>query len=64
MIKILKRIAFYGGISLTFLGLVLILIINESNHSPEWLVNLMLTIVFVSGISILIVIIRGKVNDH
>ncbi|MFY0601353.1 MAG: hypothetical protein JXR03_16890 [Cyclobacteriaceae bacterium] len=58
MIKILKQIAFFGGIIITFLGLVLIMIVNETGHSPVWLVNIMTSIIFVSGISILIVITK------
>lgn len=63
MNRILKQIAFYGGLLITFLGLVLILIVNETKHSPEWLITLMMSILFTSGIAILIVIINKGVND-
>ncbi|WP_258104150.1 hypothetical protein [Marinoscillum sp. MHG1-6] len=58
MMHALQQVGFIGGIITALLGLILILIVNDTGHVPEVLVNTMLGIVFVSGTSVFLSIVK------
>lgn len=60
MNKILYYMSFFGGILITFLGLILLLSKNEPNLDPHFLTTATLVLVFVVGFSLILYIVRNK----
>ncbi|MFT6865466.1 MAG: formate/nitrite transporter FocA (FNT family) [Cyclobacteriaceae bacterium] len=60
---LLKQIAYFGGILLAILGLVLMLIVNETGESSVLLVKIMTSIIFISGLSLLVVMLKGGLKN-
>lgn len=58
MVQFLKQLSYYGGVLLASMGLVLIVIQNETGHSPAWMVGLLTGVIWVCGLSIIIVVFK------
>ncbi|MFT5641259.1 MAG: hypothetical protein ACI9A7_001363 [Cyclobacteriaceae bacterium] len=65
MVKFLQNFCFYGGLLVAVLGVIVILISNDSDgHDPVLLKQVMIFMIFVLGISIFtMLIIRSKAEE-
>lgn len=63
MITFLRRIVFFGAVLLSVLGIVLMLAQNETEHPPSELKTAMLSLIFLLGIILIIVIAKRGLAD-
>jgi formate/nitrite transporter FocA (FNT family) len=60
MNKLLYYLSFFGGIIITLLGVVILLIKNDTGENPHVLSTVTLVLVFVVGFSLIVYIVRNK----
>ena len=60
MKKLLYYLSFFGGILITFLGFIIMLIKNEIGEIPHGLSTFTLVLVFVAGFALILYIVRNK----
>jgi formate/nitrite transporter FocA (FNT family) len=60
MNRILYYLSFFGGIIITFLGLLILLIKNDTGEMPHVLTLFTLILVFVVGFLLIVYIVRNK----
>lgn len=65
MIKFLQNFSFFGGLAIVLLGVIIILITNDTGYEPKLLIKITTMMVFVFGISIFLMLyIRSKGNKR
>jgi len=66
MVKFLQNFSFIGGLLICVLGVIMILIVNDTGgHEPELLKKIMTFLVFICGVSIfMMLIIRSKSENQ
>jgi formate/nitrite transporter FocA (FNT family) len=60
MIKILRYIAYFGGHTIVALGLLIMLIENDTGETPHDLVALTLALVFIIGTTLIVYLVRNR----
>ena len=60
MNKLLYYVSFFGGILITLLGIIIMLIKNDTGQNPHVLATVTLVFVFVVGFSLILYIVRNK----
>ena len=60
MKKILRYTSFFGGIVITLLGIIILLIQNDTGQSPTDLISFTLILVFLIGLAVISYIVLNK----
>ncbi len=60
MIKLLRYFSYFGGIAITLIGIIIMLIEGDTGEAPEHLIIFTLALVFLVGVSVILYLLKNK----